>query len=123
MNHTVKFDRSMNSLEMRSESNAPNLTVYRPRRDHFNDKEFKVTPGYVNSSSFRLNDARDMLDFKVTMSSAISELNEYNSVVPDWVEIEDPWREVESLRREINYLKSEAGAKQTLANIKAAKKS
>ena len=80
------------SLEISSRvSSSPNVTVYRPERDHFSGKDvFKVTAGYINASSFHIKTEQDAVDFKHTMSSAIEELNEYNSVVPGWVEVENP---------------------------------
>lgn len=120
---TVEFDQRKNSLEIRSRtSGSPNVTIYRPERDFFSGKrEFKVKPGYINASSFHIKDEQDAVDFKATMANAIRELNDYNSVVPGWVEIQNPWAEVENLMRQVEYLKSERGAAETLARLKKEK--
>lgn len=119
--HTVEFTQNRNSIEIRSKSSSPNVTVYRPERELFHKPDFKVKPGYINSSSFHIRDEQDAVDFAMTMRYAIRDLNDFNSVVPGWVDVENPWTENEYLRKRIEYLSSERGAAETLAAIKKAR--
>ena len=122
--YTTQFNSNNRGCEIHSESSAPSVFVYRPKRDRFQSKEeFKLTPGYISASNFHIRDAQDARDFEATMSEAIRLLNEYNSVVESWEPIVDHWKQTRWLQDRVTELESEEGAKRTLARIKQAKKS
>lgn len=125
----IQVSEGRNSCQISHKNFGGSITIYRPQREHFNSGEdVRISPGYINASSWGMCGSHDesaetvrfsMLASLRVWEMAIIRLNEYNEVLTDWQPIGNPFREARDYKQQYESARDEL---RKIAEAKNAKK-